>query len=469
MVNEIINNNIYNFPKKLPYITVSAKGISNGLSTIINDGADFGPDTYLNTSSKNRIGPPYSQTSGIQEAINYAISSSSYSSDLGYIFYPIKLLSGNFEFSTPITYGIGNYSPSENFNINIEGSGITSTILTYTGTGTAITINPNINYINLGNFTLDNPNSTANYMIYWNGAKNGRSSLLNVSNIYNVYGPSSYLLYFNNVFIANIKNVISNSSFYGLYINGIANNVGSLYLSENLWTLQMDITVGNFEFVNISGVSTSTGIIINNPIFALKISQLNGGIIFNAEVYSTLIENSNLGGLNNSPALIINSNLPSIKILSSNVSGILLGSTNTTNNYTINILSIDSIYNDYIVSEFSNTSNVIINAYDIKNIPSGTYTSMPTQSTTNGTTGGTIFMDAVEYRLKYKKYIITFNNYENNTSSNQVINYPLPFNSFATIISNNTGLTISTTISGITITSPNNTTTYNGIVIVEGY
>jgi hypothetical protein len=33
-----------------PWITVSAKGISNGLSDIPNDGADFGPDTYITTS-----------------------------------------------------------------------------------------------------------------------------------------------------------------------------------------------------------------------------------------------------------------------------------------------------------------------------------------------------------------------------------------------------------------------------------
>ncbi|MEM3860577.1 MAG: hypothetical protein QW478_14485 [Candidatus Micrarchaeaceae archaeon] len=56
-----------------PYVTVSAKGISNGLSNILNDGADFGPDTLLGTSSPNQYGPPYTQTSGIQEAFDYAI------------------------------------------------------------------------------------------------------------------------------------------------------------------------------------------------------------------------------------------------------------------------------------------------------------------------------------------------------------------------------------------------------------
>ena len=54
-----------------PYIIVSAKGVSNGLSNTFNDGADFGPDTLLNATSPNQYGPPYTQTSGIQEAMDY--------------------------------------------------------------------------------------------------------------------------------------------------------------------------------------------------------------------------------------------------------------------------------------------------------------------------------------------------------------------------------------------------------------
>ena len=55
-----------------PFITVSAKGISNGLSNIPNDGADFGPDTMLNATSPSQTGSPYTQTNGRQEAVNYA-------------------------------------------------------------------------------------------------------------------------------------------------------------------------------------------------------------------------------------------------------------------------------------------------------------------------------------------------------------------------------------------------------------
>ena len=54
-----------------PEIVVSAKGVANGLSEEYNDGWDFGPDSYDPTSTAN---PPYTQTSGIQEAGNYLIA-----------------------------------------------------------------------------------------------------------------------------------------------------------------------------------------------------------------------------------------------------------------------------------------------------------------------------------------------------------------------------------------------------------
>ena len=57
-----------------PYVTVSSKGIVNGLSRYPNDGADFGPDTTLGATSPTQTGNPYTQTGGIQEAINYANS-----------------------------------------------------------------------------------------------------------------------------------------------------------------------------------------------------------------------------------------------------------------------------------------------------------------------------------------------------------------------------------------------------------
>ena len=52
-------------------MTVSPRGMSNGLSNTPNDGADFGPDTLLGATAPGQYGPPYTQTTGIQEAINY--------------------------------------------------------------------------------------------------------------------------------------------------------------------------------------------------------------------------------------------------------------------------------------------------------------------------------------------------------------------------------------------------------------
>ena len=51
-----------------PYITVSAKGIVNGLSRYPNDGADFGPDTTLGATAPGQYGSPYTETGGIMEA-----------------------------------------------------------------------------------------------------------------------------------------------------------------------------------------------------------------------------------------------------------------------------------------------------------------------------------------------------------------------------------------------------------------
>ena len=86
----------------VPEITVSTKGVANGLSTEYNDGFDFGPDSY-NPSITS--GVPLTQTSGIQEANDYLVSISlngkisSGSASL------IELQSGVFYVSKGITLG----------------------------------------------------------------------------------------------------------------------------------------------------------------------------------------------------------------------------------------------------------------------------------------------------------------------------------------------------------------------------
>ncbi|MEM3845292.1 MAG: hypothetical protein QXU98_06285 [Candidatus Parvarchaeota archaeon] len=114
-----------------PYITVSAKGISNGLSNIPNDGADFGPDT------------PGTQTSGIQEAWNYAIATASGNfpnqSNIkpGYYWMkPILLLEGIFELQQKVFI-----SPDKPIaNIKMLGQGTMSTYVYWNFNDNAIEI-----------------------------------------------------------------------------------------------------------------------------------------------------------------------------------------------------------------------------------------------------------------------------------------------------------------------------------------
>ena len=90
-----------------PYILVSSKGIVNGLSNIPNDGADFGPDTTEGATAPGQYGGTYTETSGVQEAVN-----SSPNSIDGYPAGFIRLSSGIFNIKSNIQlYGcslIGN-------------------------------------------------------------------------------------------------------------------------------------------------------------------------------------------------------------------------------------------------------------------------------------------------------------------------------------------------------------------------
>ena len=80
-----------------PYITVSAKGMVNGLSNIPNDGADFGPDTTEGATAPGQYGGTYTETVGIQEAFTYLESSGG----------EIRLADGIFYLSTGATYTSG--------------------------------------------------------------------------------------------------------------------------------------------------------------------------------------------------------------------------------------------------------------------------------------------------------------------------------------------------------------------------
>jgi len=128
-----------------PYITVSAKGISNGLSNTFNDGADFGPDTLLNATSPSQYGPPFSNTGGIQEAINYVATQGGGE---------IRLTQGTFNITSTerVTINIP-------FNVPIrilgEGKGITILQAPYGFFGLLSGSAQNTNPIEIGQLTME--------------------------------------------------------------------------------------------------------------------------------------------------------------------------------------------------------------------------------------------------------------------------------------------------------------------------
>ena len=140
----IINRNIYSNMNQY-VITVSPKGIANGLSTIPNDGADFGPDTMLGATSPGQIGSPYTETTGIQEAWNYAFASATTNfpnqSNIKPGFYwmkPILLLDGLFILNQQVVL-----DPQVLVtNIKMIGSGQMSTYVYWNFNDHAIMVNP---------------------------------------------------------------------------------------------------------------------------------------------------------------------------------------------------------------------------------------------------------------------------------------------------------------------------------------
>jgi len=128
---------------KLPYITVSAKGMSNGLSDEPNDGMDFGPDTMLGATSPDQYGPPYTQTSGIQEAHNYvrsfATNSSAYLPE-------IHLAPGTYLVHYPIYLKYTSTAlPPEVINSTTNSAAVTAPVLIGLGN-----VNGNFNYTPTG-------------------------------------------------------------------------------------------------------------------------------------------------------------------------------------------------------------------------------------------------------------------------------------------------------------------------------
>lgn len=98
---------------------------------------------------------------------------------------------------------------------------------------------------------------------------------------------------------------------------------------------------------------------------------------------------------------------------------------------------------------------------------SGNMAANPATTSLAGTTAGTIDWIQPE-RGTRKVFIAVASGYENDTTTNQTITFPVAFANTPAVSVNTTGLTVSATTTTLTITAPDATTVYNGVIEVLG-
>jgi len=205
-----------------PYITVSSKGLANGQSEYINDGADFGPDSLQADGTLTR-------TSGIQEAVVFAFTSSFPGKKI------VKILAGNFNVYQSITIS-GN-----GLGITIEGAGEMVTFITQYFSGTLFVVknvDDSVFSITMGHFQSEIGSGIPTYII---DVQNGAALIF--TNI--VQGESTGMSSTGAVF--NIA-----SSVYYVAINNCANYDGgcSMVNYTGTWTFSNQGSGSTISIIN---------------------------------------------------------------------------------------------------------------------------------------------------------------------------------------------------------------------------
>lgn len=421
---------------KVPEIVVSAKGVANGLSEEYNDGWDFGPDSYSPTSTS---AIPYTQTSGVMEAIDYANSNNAFNSDG--VKSHIYLKDGLYNINETIQFPD---FTSGGFSMLADGDLGATLYATDNLSGPLINFVPSGGAYNLyfqGIVFQGGSSSLTNYFYYSNPTNTGDF------HFYNCYfggsntSPSNGAFYFNvgpaqtidfidcNVTPSNNLGVVTGTESQSETASIRFTNCRISYYYNAPYGLKVEI--GSVQFVNCeshaidapSGTSYSTPLIYVDGNTAENISFINH-IISDTSTLLSIV----------SSGTVINLSIIGGGFYNVNSEGL-------TGTYSIETGSIIRTLNTF-----------------------------PKQiSTINGTTAGNVLEFIDEYQNHYKKYVFIFASYENDTTANQTIDYILNFSNSAYVTINNTGLTVTPSLTDITITAPDATTTYSGIVIVEGY
>lgn len=478
----------------VPEITVSAKGIANHTSEEINDGADFGPDSYDPTSTS---AIPYTQTSGILEAVQYSYGS------LDAPNVPIKLTAGHFVISSdaklyqintsapftgapeyaiiPVPTQVSGTTPIQ--NIVIHGSGA---LINSGGTGDQLIDYSSMTVIDVSQ--VNAPSGETVMTFAWDRSVNTSGT--------NAIGIRDFVI-LQEVPSASGDNIVGGCDFSSSW-NSIALNIGIFSPNNFLKTVFPSSDEIGFvidaEYGNVCWVD------------ALSVYCNYIGAILNAHAHvGTYISQSNYYGLipgthhgvdmvrYDTQGCIYPLYQPGTSFYGSCRIFLWDGEDyspgSTSNNQEVADIYVESgsygYYPAIVVENFhmeysgggpnprlpvvqNNGTGYYVTVKHIESQP----------ASVDGTTAGTVQPYIVEYGTNYKKIIFQFNGYENDSTTNQTIDFPsnsaphsnsLNFSTAAGVSLNTTGLTISVSTSGITITAPDSTTTYSGIVIIEGY
>ncbi|MEM3860013.1 MAG: hypothetical protein QW478_11540, partial [Candidatus Micrarchaeaceae archaeon] len=481
--------------KGKPYVTVSAKGISNGLSNIPNDGADFGPDT------------PGTMTSGIQEAVNYIFAQGGGK---------IQLLSGIFNLDVAYVQqklAVANSyaieipeNPDANGIMTIEIAGVASSLWDY-----QVTYNPSAITPVIGN---------AGSIIFFNGYLNAAGSVS--SALFGSAPPTSANKYNNNVNI-----LLTNLTFRTLPPTTSTQYQPSAINLDNfagfiLTNVAVDIYTADGSIPNIYTLldNYSYGILVNPPSYGNGLAVFDNVYIVGYGYGLTLglsstsypqhqhikkifiqfcVQGLTLGNVGSYNPKIDYADIEqcTYPVLFTNTSSIdLLGAYMTfqsegawSSTFWSNAKQIftttgtGNVFGeiDFYASGISVADTPLLGGTNPQLLATlilhqmNTYGSAGLYPYTSygvsiaGPTAGTIQEILVSYR-PIMKYILYFDGYENDTTNTFPIYYFEAFSSFVAITANTTGLSLELVgLTELVILTTGSTTTYSGIVILEGY
>ena len=467
-------------------VTISPKGIANGLATSSNNGAQFGPDT------------PGTTTSGIQEALTSIAGTGG----------KILLLNGAFTISSAI-------SITTDYSISIEGvtrgreENTTSSTYAYgvflmvngLGAGVqALTINTTTN--NLGMLRLSNFTMRGQALGYTGSTVGGMYGItLSGGNL----SPAQVEI--DNVgfeFVTNPLTMVNGLNgpliidWIGFFFCGSSQGTdgGMLLLGTGTCSIQHIEVYGctapvlgitgtstNFMYIDIDSIFCDNGIICNfgTLAFSAPITYLHvGSISLHNPANSAVFRMEAAAG-----SLYAHIDKMTWGLVGTGQTGQVVQGTGQSTSGQVQI-TIDTFWGNpqyFIWNNYSAT----VGAGSFLNIRNATLTAAPTadikyanmfaairevgsnymQASLSGTTAGTAVSQFAEFSVTYKRFMVRLSGYENTTATAQTITFPYAFTNAPAIMHDDSG---GSSVSATTLTLPASMgSTKTGWIVLEGY